>query len=90
MSSLNTILYASSNNGGKAGVSIGDVAGLVGEANQAAAVTQFTSVGPGTPANAIVDVTVTPTQATINANFASLATKVDAIIAALVNAGLMA
>jgi outer membrane murein-binding lipoprotein Lpp len=103
MTTLNTILFASKNNGGKAGVSISDIAGLVGGANapvatttvpgvvlQSADVTALTSVGPGVVANTIVDVTATPTQATVNANFATLATKVNAIQAALKAAGIMA
>lgn len=37
----------------------------------------------GTPGNAIVDVTATPTQTTINNNFRAVEDKINAILAAL-------
>lgn len=90
MASLETVLYASQRNGGSPSVSIADISALVGGDLQAADVTALTSVGPGVAVNTIVDVTATPTQLTVNANFATLATKVNAILAALKAAGLMA
>lgn len=44
----------------------------------------------GTPAGGTVDVTSTPTQATINNNFATLVQRVNAITAALKDAGILA
>ena len=44
----------------------------------------------GTPAAGTVDVTSTPTQATINNNFATLVQRVNAITAALKDAGILA
>lgn len=99
MTSLDTELYATQRNGGKAGVTIGTIVDLAGEnvpeatttvpgaVLKAATVAPLTSVGPGTPAGTIVDVTVTPTQTTINANFASLATQFNALVASLKASG---
>lgn len=44
----------------------------------------------GTPAAGTVDVTATPTQATINNNFATLVQRLNAITAALKDAGILA
>lgn len=43
----------------------------------------------GSTGNAIVDVTATPTQTTVNNNFRALQDKVNAIIVVLQNAGLL-
>ena len=61
----------------------------IGGVKEAANVAALTSVGPGTVAAGLVDVTGTPTQATINANFATLGTMIDAMRTAFVNAGQM-
>lgn len=53
------------------------------------ALTDLTSA-VGTPAAGTVDVTATPTQATINNNFATLVTRVNALTAALRDAGIVA
>lgn len=100
MANSHTQLYASQGNGGKATVTVGELGSAIsvpaatttaaGTVLQAADVSALTSVGPGVVANTIVDVTGTPTQATINANFATLATKVNGITAALKAAGIMA
>ncbi len=103
MTDVNTELYASQRNGGKAGVTIATIGTLVGAGavpqasttvfgtvKKSADVAALSSVGPGTPAAGLVDVTVTPTQATINANFATLGTQVNAILTALKAAGIMA
>lgn len=44
----------------------------------------------GTPAAGTVDVTATPTQATINNNFATVVQRLNAITAALKDAGILA
>jgi hypothetical protein len=44
----------------------------------------------GTPGSGTVDVTGTPTQATINNNFATLVQRVNALAAALRDAGIIA
>ncbi|MEV7394340.1 hypothetical protein [Streptomyces sp. NPDC091215] len=44
----------------------------------------------GTPAGGTVDVTATPTQSTINNNFATLVQRLNAITAALKDAGILA
>ena len=44
----------------------------------------------GTPAAGTVDVTSTPTQATINNNFATIVQRLNAITAALKDAGILA
>ena len=44
----------------------------------------------GTPAGGTVDVTATPTQAAINNNFATIITRLNAITAALKDAGILA
>lgn len=56
---------------------------------KAANVAALSSVGPGTPAAGLVDVGAAFAQATLNNNFATLGTEVNAIRAALVAAGLM-
>lgn len=102
MTSLATQLYASQNNGGKASASVSDIVALAGEnapvattttvgvVLKAADVAALASVGPGTPADTIVDVGSSFSQPTINANFASLATQLNAALASLKAAGLMA
>lgn len=103
MTDLNTELYATQRNGGKAGVTIATIGDLVGGATvpaasttvagivkKSATVAALTSVGPGTPAGTIVDVGAIFAQATLNANFASLGTQVNAILTALKAAGIMA
>lgn len=62
-------------------------AGLVEEATDVAA---LSSVGPGVPAAGLVDVGTAFTQGTLNANFATLGTAVNAILSALKAAGHMA
>jgi hypothetical protein len=54
-----------------------------------AALTDLTS-GVGTPAAGTVDVTATPTQTTINNNFATLVTRMNALASALRDAGILA
>ncbi|MFI6560391.1 hypothetical protein [Streptomyces sp. NPDC050534] len=44
----------------------------------------------GTPAAGTVDVTATPTQSTINNNFATLVQRLNAVTAALKDAGILA
>lgn len=44
----------------------------------------------GTPAAGTVDVTATPTQSAINNNFATIVTRLNAITAALKDAGILA
>lgn len=44
----------------------------------------------GTPAAGTVDVTATPTQSTINNNFATLVQRINALTAALRDAGIIA
>jgi hypothetical protein len=44
----------------------------------------------GTPAGGTVDVTATPTQASINNNFATIVQRLNAITAALKDAGILA
>jgi hypothetical protein len=53
------------------------------------ALTDLTSA-VGTPAGGTVDVTATPTQSTINNNFATLVQRVNALTAALRDAGIIA
>lgn len=53
------------------------------------ALTDLTSA-TGTPAGGTVDVTGTPTQSTINNNFATLVQRVNALAAALRDAGIIA
>jgi hypothetical protein len=53
------------------------------------ALTDLTSA-VGTPAGGTVDVTATPTQSTINNNFATLVTRLNALTAALRDAGIVA
>lgn len=102
MTTLATKLYATQNNGGSPDVLVSDLVALAstsgtpattttyGVVKEATDVAALTSVGPGTVAAGLVDVTATPTQATINANFATLGTQTNAILAALKAAGLMA
>ena len=102
MASLATKLYATQNNGGSPSVTINDIGSVLGSTaspattstlgvvKQATDVAALSSVGPGTPASGLVDVTATPTQATVNANFATLGTQLNAALAALKAAGLMA
>ena len=98
MANANTKLYASQGNGGKATVKLSDItAGLstastttAGTVKQSADVAALTSVGPGTPAAGLVDVTNAFSQTVLNANFATLGTEVNAILAALKAAGIMA
>jgi hypothetical protein len=102
MTSLATKLYATQNNGGSPSVTINDIGSVLGSTaspattstlgvvKQATDVVALSSVGPGTPASGLVDVTATPTQATVNANFATLGTQLNAALAALKTAGLMA
>lgn len=54
-----------------------------------AALTDLTSA-VGTPAAGTVDVTATPTQSTINNNFATLVTRMNALAQALRDAGILA
>lgn len=61
-----------------------------GVVKEAADVVNLASVGPGTPAGTIVDVGAAFSQATLNNNFASVATTLNAVMTALKNAGLMA
>jgi hypothetical protein len=103
MANTSTKLYASQANGGRADVTIAQIGALVGGATvpaastttagivkQSADVAALSSIGPGTPAAGIVDVTATFSQPIVNANFATLATQVNAILTALKNAGIMA
>lgn len=53
------------------------------------ALTDLTSA-VGTPAAGTVDVTATPTQSTINNNFATLVQRINALSAALRDAGIIA
>ena len=53
------------------------------------ALTDLTSA-VGTPAGGTVDVTATPTQSTINNNFATLVSRLNALTAALRDAGIIA
>lgn len=48
------------------------------------------TIAIGTPAAGTVDVTGTPTQATINNNFATVATEINKLKAALRDAGIVA
>lgn len=64
-------------------------AGKAREGKQAASVTALTNSN-GTGDNTIADVGASFTQATLNNNFRDLSDKVNAIITALKNAGLMA
>ena len=102
MATTDTLLYATQNNGGSPSVSIAEIVALAsiggtpattttyGVVKQSADVVALSSVGPGVPAAGLVDVTATPTQATVNANFATLGTSVNAILTALKAAGIMA
>ncbi|MGW0579629.1 hypothetical protein ACWD25_27520 [Streptomyces sp. NPDC002920] len=54
-----------------------------------AALTDLTSA-VGTPAAGTVDVTATPTQTTINNNFATLVQRINALTQALRDAGIVA
>lgn len=103
MSNANTKLYASEGNGGKASVSIATIGSIIGGSNvpaattttagvvkQSADVAALSSVGPGTPAAGLVDVTNAFSQTVLNANFATLGTEVNAILTALKAAGIMA
>jgi hypothetical protein len=54
-----------------------------------AALADLTSAA-GTPAAGTVDVTATPTQATINNNFATVVQRLNTICAALKDAGILA
>lgn len=64
-------------------------AGATREGKQAASVTTLTNAN-GTADNTIADVGASFNQATLNNNFRDLSDKVNAIITALKNAGLMA
>jgi uncharacterized protein YggE len=64
-------------------------AGAAREGKQAATVTALTNSN-GTADGTIADVGASFSQATLNNNFRDLSDKVNAIIAALKNAGLMA
>ncbi|WP_045562985.1 hypothetical protein [Streptomyces sp. FxanaA7] len=64
-------------------------AGKAREGKQAAAVTALTNAN-GTADGTIADVGASFNQATLNNNFRDLSDKVNAIITALKNAGLMA
>lgn len=55
---------------------------------QHASLTDLTS-GAGTAAAGTVDVTATPTQTTINSNFATVVTRLNAITAALRDANII-
>lgn len=102
MASLDTQLYATQNNGGSAAVTIRQVAALastggtaattttLGVVKQATDVAALSSVGPGVPAAGLVDVTAAFSQPVLNANFATLGTQLNAAMAALKAAGLMA
>jgi hypothetical protein len=102
MTTLNTLLYASQNNGGKATVSVNDIVSLAADNASAATTTvagvvlkaadqaALMSVGPGTPAGTIVDVGSSFSQPILNANFATLATEINAILTNLKAAGIMA
>lgn len=85
MADANTILYASRGNGGSPSVAISEIATALAAADVAA----LTSVGPGVPAADLVDVTAAFSQPILNANFATLGTSVNAILASLKAAGLM-
>jgi hypothetical protein len=70
------------------------VSGLIGffgatPASQAAALTPLASSSPGVASDTLSDVGTTFSQSVLNDNFASLAAKVDALIAALKRHGLM-
>lgn len=67
----------------------GPTAITAGASSKAANVAALSSVGPGTPAAGLVDVTAAFSQAVLNANFATLGTFCNAVRLALVNAGLM-
>ncbi len=58
-------------------------------ASQAPALTPLTSSSPGVASDTLADVGTAFSQAVLNNNFASLAAKVDALIAALKRHGLM-
>lgn len=102
MASLATKLYATQNNGGSPSVTVGEVAALastggtpattttLGVVKQATDVAALSSVGPGVPAAGLVDVTAAFSQPVLNANFATLGTQLNAALAALKAAGLMA
>lgn len=68
---------------------LNQAAGATREGKQAAAVTPLTNAN-GTPDNTIADVGAAFSQTTLNNNFRDLSDKVNAIITALKNAGLMA
>lgn len=63
------------------------VAGVV---KQGAAVGALSSVGPGTVASGLVDVTGAFSQSILNANFATLGTLLNNLISSLDNAGIVA
>ena len=64
-------------------------AGAAREGGQVAAVAPLTE-GPGTSNGTVADVGASFNQGTLNDNFKDLSTKVNAIITAMKNAGLMA
>lgn len=102
MTTLATKLYATQNNSGSPSALVSDIVALAstsgtpattttyGVVKEATDVVALTSVGPGVPAAGIVDVTAAFSQPVLNANFATLGTSVNAILAALKAAGLMA
>lgn len=102
MANSHTQLYASQNNGGKATVTVAQLGAAIGGSiptattttagtvKQSADVAALSSVGPGTPAAGLVDVTNAFSQTVLNANFATLGTEVNAILTALKAAGIMA
>jgi len=57
---------------------------------QAAAIVALTDSSGGTPSDTIVDVPAAYTEATLANQIASLATKINAIRTALINAGILA
>lgn len=98
MADVNTKLYASQGNGGRAEVSVGEVTQngapatttTYGVVKQSATVAALTSEGPGTPATGLVDVGAAFSQTTLNDNFATLGAKLDALLAAMVASGQLA
>ena len=100
MANSHTQLYASQGNGGRATVTVGELGSAItvpaasttvaGVVKKSADVAALSSVGPGTPAAGLVDVTNAFSQTVLNANFATLGTEVNAILTALKAAGIMA
>lgn len=96
MANANTKLYASQGNGGKSTVSVSELGAAVpvatsstpGTVKKASTVAALT-IGTGTPAAGTVDVGASFTQATLNNNFATVATQINSILTALKAAGIM-